>query len=62
MVLSFQGISPMRQRIGEMKCKKYPIKYNVQVHNVDVMSNPINPVNLDSKIECLGNSNMDTCR
>jgi hypothetical protein len=50
----------MRQRIGEKKCKKYQIKYNVQVHTEDLMSNPINSVNPDSKIRCLDNYNMET--
>ena len=50
----------MRQRIGEKHYKSNPFTNYHQVQSEDVLFHPINPVNPDSKIKCLGNSNMET--
>jgi hypothetical protein len=50
MVLSFLSFSPMRPRIGEEKVKESSSINYLYTQNKDVIYNPINPVNPDSRL------------
>ena len=49
MVLQFQGISPMRYASAKSIELEAPSSNNLPTQTNDVMGNPINPVNPDSK-------------
>jgi hypothetical protein len=49
MVLSYQGFSPMRYASAKRRLKSNHFSNNLPDQNEYVLSNPINPVNPDSK-------------
>jgi hypothetical protein len=51
MVLSYQGFSPMRYASAKRRLKSNHFSNNLPDQNEDVLCNPINPVNPDSKRE-----------
>jgi hypothetical protein len=49
MLISFPGLSPMRNASAKRNIKSNPFTNNPQVQTEDVIYNPINPENPDSK-------------
>jgi hypothetical protein len=50
----------MRNASAKRSVKRNPFTNNPQLQSEDIIFHPINPVNPDSKIKCLGYSNMET--
>jgi hypothetical protein len=53
MVLSFLSFSPMRPRIGEEKVKESSSINYLYTQNKDVLCDPKNPVNPDSRQDAI---------
>jgi hypothetical protein len=54
MLISFPGLSPMRNASAKRNIKSNPFTNNPQVQTEDVIYNPINPENPDSNPSEIG--------